>query len=101
MNDSSRVIMRDVHSWMACADLAIKDKNPGSEVKCKEALIKLQQGREQVGMVGRPDGAMMGPYPGLIPGLQDANPMVNLTTGTQVATQSGRNLMLYPHLEAI
>lgn len=25
------------------------DKNPGSEEKCKDALIKLQQGREQVG----------------------------------------------------
>eukprot|EP00434_Breviolum_minutum_P003188 symbB.v1.2.002806.t1/scaffold91.1/size338584/11 len=25
------------------------DKNPGSEAKCKEALIKLQQGREQAG----------------------------------------------------
>ena len=28
---------------------ATKDKNPGSEGLCKEALIKLQQGREQAG----------------------------------------------------
>ena len=27
----------------------LQDKNPGSEAKCKEALIKLQQGREQAG----------------------------------------------------
>lgn len=27
----------------------LEDKNPGSEAKCKEALIKLQQGREQAG----------------------------------------------------
>ena len=36
-----------IHQSMGCR--ASEDKNPGSEAKCKEALIKLQQGREQAG----------------------------------------------------
>lgn len=40
--------------WRMCFDAmpglqVLQDKNPGSEAKCKEALIKLQQGREQAG----------------------------------------------------